>query len=811
MSNSVLRTAGAIAIAAGCCCFAAPDANAEQWLFERIVQTGDTLPNQPGEVITSFFSVLIDGDNVVYRGVTTNKTFIGGRINGIRRTIADTATPAPEGLGVFTQLFPTAIQDSTVFFTGRDSRGGFVNTGVFRYRPANMLKKIVDLGDAVPGDAGAAFVGFFDAQIDEDKIYYEGETTASSIPGDIFLDNGGAQSLLFADDSVLPDGASMMDLILFEHQGGALLVAGYTQPAATGRAIYRYATEGNERLAIEGDLVDNGAIGELFSEIDHESLDSNGKTAVFRGIGSMGANGLYGADGGLPWKILDKNDFAPPAFVDHFTAFSSLDADQGAMVFIASKENGGGQERLYYTLNYELNPTSMLVLQPGDMLDGKTVSGFGTIGRQTLSGHTIVIQVAFDDASRGIYTATLTQDSMETEPNNSPDTANCIEILSDCVFINGKLQPNEFPGCDPDTVLVAFDKQLNFLEDASGVRLINDDDAAAGDGRGSALWDIPLVPNGGPGTGSTLRLGVTGSRDVFEGMGGSNGDFNGLFENVPHGQLGQFTLTVTFVDDMGDPLPDPAMLPDGSLVANPIEYVEEFRSGGEAFYLNFIAPVGADAAHAVVDNTTGRVEYCNDVDFFEFKNLIPGCPYCVIQVGGLDEQCQQTDGLLAWYDKDGAVILTDDNSGEGVFASLCDPDLAVVADVNGVIRIAFTGSGDNNFNGLKDGPDEIDYLTNNPAYAIEYPGLVPTAFDMGQHSGQALGRAVDLVCADPPPAHGVCGCYTLKVMLDANAHDDPPFVLTIENAMSHGDINMDGITNTADLGIMLGSFGWESP
>ena len=35
-------------------------------------------------------------------------------------------------------------------------------------------------------------------------------------------------------------------------------------------------------------------------------------------------------------------------------------------------------------------------------------------------------------------------------------------------------------------------------------------------------------------------------------------------------------------------------------------------------------------------------------------------------------------------------------------------------------------------------------------------------------------------------------------------------VAAMQNALNNGDLNMDGVTNTADLGILIGSFGWVS-
>jgi len=803
MPKSVLRIASALAFTAGAACCASV-ATADAWLFERIAQTGDPLPTQPSVLITLFGTVFIDGKNVAYSGrvdrAGNSEQFIGALINGTKRRVADQTTPVPDGLGVFSDLGNIHISGKDVLFVAEDGGRGISSDGVYRYRPAAKLHKIVDVGDVVADVPGGTYGQFFGPYADDGRIAYEGFFSGGPGGQGIFIDDDGAQSLALSADSALPDGDDIDKIFEFEFRSGVIASSLRTTQDLLDTRIYRFADDGDERIVSENDFVPDGAIDEVFSIIGRAELDSDGESVFFRGLGDMATEGIYRGSGGIPQVVADTSTLAPPGFDAAFDDFMQMDADNGSAVFTASVN------ALVCGLYTNLGGSLKSVLDAGDMLDGKVVS-FIRISSQSISDRTIAMKIEFDDGSEGVYTATLMQESFETEPNNSPETANCIEILQDPAYISGKLQSNEFPECDPDTVLAAFDKQINFLRDASNIPLINDDDPAAGDGRGSALWDIPFVDSTSDNT-RTLRLGVTGAGDIVEGPGGNNGAFNGLLANAPHEQRGEFTLTVTFVDDLGDPLPSPAMLPDGSEILNPISYVEEFQSGGDAFYINFPVPVDAEAAHAVVDNTTGRIDVCNDVDFFIFKNLVPNCPYCVVQVGGLDEDCQQTDLLIAWHDKNGDIIFTDDNSGAGVFAALCDPDLPVVANNNGEIHIAVTGSGDGNFNGLEDGPDEDDYLTNNPNYLLEYPGLEPpTLLNLGQPN--ATNR-LDIVCADTPPAHGVCGCYTLKIFLDVVAHEDPPGPPSIEDAMGHGDINMDGATDTADLGILIGNFGWTA-
>ena len=61
-------------------------------------------------------------------------------------------------------------------------------------------------------------------------------------------------------------------------------------------------------------------------------------------------------------------------------------------------------------------------------------------------------------------------------------------------------------------------------------------------------------------------------------------------------------------------------------------------------------------------------------------------------------------------------------------------------------------------------------------------------------------------------AAGACRRYTLDIRVNhPHSGAEEPSKAQLEDTMSHGDINMDGKTDTADLGVLLGNFGWISP
>ncbi|MCB9848998.1 MAG: FG-GAP repeat protein [Phycisphaeraceae bacterium] len=376
----------------------------------------------------------------------------------------------------------------------------------------------------------------------------------------------------------------------------------------------------------------------------------------------------------------------------------------------------------------------------------------------------------------------------ETERNDL--MAQCdFADASVCSYISGKLGTESMIECEPDTYLILFDKYLNHINE-------NDDSNCAGSGTASGLNDVVLFDTQAPavfgdgGTGivdnddgsRSVRIGVTGRPDGLDGV------FNGYFQNGPHGQLGHFRMTVTFKDANGDEVPSPMMLPEGTLVDNPQVYEDAFITGAEAFFINYRVSGDVDRVDICIDNQIQTREICDDVDWFCIEGLTPLVDYAVTQVGGLDKHCVPTDLYMGWFDKGGNVISATDTGGPLTVY----PRLTFIADILGRAVIAVTGAGDADFNGTND--------------ALEAAG---------PQGGQ---QAVDApVCPEPPPAHGIGGCYTLCIDLydhtAGGGGGDPPTTggttdPAIQTALDHGDINRDGITDTADLGILITNFGW---
>jgi len=349
---------------------------------------------------------------------------------------------------------------------------------------------------------------------------------------------------------------------------------------------------------------------------------------------------------------------------------------------------------------------------------------------------------------------------------DAPDTCvpfqwNNIFIEGDGAYINGELEKREAPFCEPDTYMVCFDKLNDIVAQ-------DDNSSSKGNGWGSGLvaTDSDCFIDNGDGSRS-LRIGVTGRPDGLDGV------FNGLFQNGPHGQLGCFLLCVDFIDA-------------GGATISSETYEDEFIIGAEAFHINYDVPAAAVSANINIDNTCGSVEVRCDVDFFKLTNLVPLCDYCIEQIGGINCECRPTDAKLGWFDKSCTLILFEGTGGAvPEYAKLC-----AVADANGEINLAVSGETDCDFDGLDDSLQDAWYDSQIARAPIECPAV--------------------------KPAHGEAGCYTLKVSVTGAHNNTPPDTgaggeaAAMQQALDNGDLNMDGVTNTADLGLLIGNFGWVS-
>ncbi len=331
-----------------------------------------------------------------------------------------------------------------------------------------------------------------------------------------------------------------------------------------------------------------------------------------------------------------------------------------------------------------------------------------------------------------------------------------------CFYLSGKLHENEDIGRYPDTYLFMFDKFDNIVCE-------DDNSSTKGNGKASACYEVAPIPNGDD-SNATIRLGITGRPDGVDNM------FNGLFFNAPHQQLGEATVCVTYyggdTDERG-----------GSVIDTDV-YLCTFVTGAEAFRVNYVVPEGTTFVDVEIDNTTERFPICNDVDYYELDGLEEACDYAITVIGGMDQNCEPNCAVLGWFDKNGNLV--DPSANNGGWDDHPAAQISVISDANGRIRFAVSGYGDRDFDGW--------------------------LLSEGEDGWAAPGRNVGTPGYDPPPVHGCCTCYTLKVEWNKHVDVEPCESSSGQEflQLSNGDLNLDGGVDVIDLAIMLNSWGWRA-
>ena len=381
---------------------------------------------------------------------------------------------------------------------------------------------------------------------------------------------------------------------------------------------------------------------------------------------------------------------------------------------------------------------------------------------------------------------------------NNNDAFMYTEIISappefaDCFYITGKLQKDCVWDRQPKCCLVEFSKPLTaFDETGRNIGLVEEVLQIEDVFNGTGVMNVNILSDG------TLRLGATSVFDCFDGT------LNGLFSNGLHGDTGQIVVDVVFNN-------------------GPIEsYTFRFEEGREAIRLAYVAPAGAVSAEVICYDNRGTKPVCYDVDFYWVQGLTERELYCITQLGGKDYDCEATNTVMGWYDKNGnqqggPFGIASSSAGNNIpeYAELC-----VIADDMGSIRFAISGYGDENFNGLLDS-EEVPYFEflEDEGYLVDDNNVVkgenwiPGAStktnpqDVIRLSREDFDEYPQYQC---PPGHGVCGCYTLKVRLnlheDEESDDDDDF--GGGGLAQRADMSGDGFVDAIDLAMLLSFWG----
>ncbi|MEX2306048.1 MAG: hypothetical protein WD738_00550 [Pirellulales bacterium] len=245
-----------------------------------------------------------------------------------------------------------------------------------------------------------------------------------------------------------------------------------------------------------------------------------------------------------------------------------------------------------------------------------------------------------------VITLVFTIPIFATEPNET--------FAATTVLSPGVLSVADQLGHFPDTVLGIRDLFGNVYH-------VDDDSSHLGDGRASGVC-IECDGNVVPTNEGSIDFSISGYDDF---------DFVGS-----HSQSGYYKVFVNvydFFDELVDEFSEVRLLQPG--VVHDFSYSDfEWIEGYYEVY---------------IDNTVGL-----DVDFFTFTGLSPGAAFTAQT---LDPDEIDIDTYLGWFDENGVLLDADDDSGGGPSGWLSLLEGTVPA--NGMLTLAVTGFGDDNFAG----------------------------------------------------------------------------------------------------------------
>lgn len=254
-----------------------------------------------------------------------------------------------------------------------------------------------------------------------------------------------------------------------------------------------------------------------------------------------------------------------------------------------------------------------------------------------------------------------------SEPNDTFGTAT---VLSPGVlYVSEELTLDDANFDYPDTLLRAVDE--------NGQTIGLDDDGAPldfGDGRASALFDLPFDPT----VGGQINIDISAYPDGnFVGSHSDQGYVEALYE--------VFDSNGELVDEFSD-----------------VGFLEQ---GSTLSFVHFDNAWAGGYYNVILENTAGFY-YRGDIDFFTFTGLTPNAGFAA-EI--LDPAFSGVDTVMALFDDTGAPIEYDDDDGAGVLSKI-----EGVVPVSGKLHFAVAGYSE---------PDE--YHT--------YPGFVHKHSEEGQY------------------------------------------------------------------------------
>jgi hypothetical protein len=365
--------------------------------LERLIGTGDPLPNGYTFLSTSFAVFDLDGTHICFPVSTANQGDAICRMNLATREItvvADMSTINPTVGLPFTGYLNPSIANGDVYFPGRT--GGNHPTGIYAGEggPARAVADILDAGVLIPRavETDGDWLVFRDTG-------YAGEALAY-VPA-----AGGAQPRYFAyRDRPAPGGGQLFNIEeVFGVSGDRIVFSALRSAGASGYGIYQWSPEGPDTLTTlveTGDAVPDGHVLSLV----RDPTPSGQRTAfVGTDAGFPYFDGVYihNPDGSLETVVDDNTPF--PGRNVTFDSFNSLAIDGSNVMF-----SGLYGEATYFGAFVRYNGDLLKIVEGGEIVNGGVVMSISHRWR-ALHGNKAVVALTMEGfSSFGLYLATIT-------------------------------------------------------------------------------------------------------------------------------------------------------------------------------------------------------------------------------------------------------------------------------------------------------------------------------------------------------------------------------------------------------------------
>lgn len=401
----------------------------------------------PGQNLAASLSTPIPGGVGNFSGLPYAPSFSGGHlafhgsgvsgqqglylaprlVPGLPYRIADLNTPIPSGAGNFLSFGSEAgiiivSGNSGIFIgTGGNGQKGIYST-IMAPPQIGLPARIADKSTLVPGGSGAFSDFSSELDVSGTNVVFAGTDQAghSGIYAAVIAPDQVVSSPVRVADTATPipsgEGA-FTDLRGPAVSGDTAVFAGQGSGGQQGvYAAIISAPQAPVRIADTSTPIPGGAGSFLSFGTEAGIIIVSGKSAFFRGQGSGGQKGIYGAKlvtGGLRAASLNTADLGvDPVFLiadistpipggtGNFAEFGAMSGGDPGAAFLGLDSTG--QTGIYYFDGVQLHK----IIASGDALHEKTIARL-SLSARGLSGNQIAFQATFSDDTQGIDTIDL--------------------------------------------------------------------------------------------------------------------------------------------------------------------------------------------------------------------------------------------------------------------------------------------------------------------------------------------------------------------------------------------------------------------